>query len=110
MLPALPLVAGGKVAPAPDPCGAVAGALRLVVDATSHCSGQGLCRLWSGLCLCGAGLVAGRGGSAAHFQGSRGVGSGLGGDGDLDGWCSAWVGTASTCLPVRFIKRAENKF
>jgi len=72
----------------------VAGALRLVADAPSHSSRAGLCRLWSGLCLRGAGLVKGGGRSAADPAGSGGRGGGAGGDGGAYGWRSAvlsWV-------------------
>jgi len=70
-------------------CGFLPGALCLVAHAASHSSRQGLCRLWSGLCLSGAGLVAVGGWGAAHFSGPGGRFGGLGGDGSSYGWSSA---------------------
>jgi len=65
--------------------------LRLVADAPSHCGGQGLYRLWSGLCLGIARLVVGCGRGAIDPQGPCGGGGGAGGDGDLDGTFRRWV-------------------
>jgi len=80
VLPALTLVAGGQIASPPDSSSSIPGALRLVADLASHCGRQVLCRLWSDLCLSGAGVVAGGGGGATDPQGSGGVGGGAGGD------------------------------
>ena len=48
-----------------------------------------LCRLWRGLCLSGAGLVAVGGWGAAYFSGPGGCCGRLGGDGVAYGWRSA---------------------
>ena len=90
LLPALPLVAGRKITAAAGSCGAVLGALCLVAHASSHGSRQGLCRLWGGLCLCGAGLVAGRRWGAADASGPCGCRGCAGGYGGSDGRWAAW--------------------
>jgi len=69
--------------------GFLPGALCLVAHAASHSSRQGLCRLWRGLCVSGAGLVAGSRWGAAHFSGPGGCCGRLGGDGSSYGWSSA---------------------
>ncbi len=50
-----------------------------------------LCRLWRGLCLSGAGLVAGGGWGAAYFSGPGGRCGRLGGDGVAYWWGSAFL-------------------
>ncbi len=69
--------------------GFLPGAVCLVAYAASHSSRQGLCRLWRGLCLSGAGLVAVGGWGAAYFSGPGGRCGGFGGDGSSYGWSSA---------------------
>ena len=57
---------------------------------------QGLCRLWRGLCLRGAGLVTGSGWGAADASGPGGRGGGPGRDGGVDGWWAARRVTVSS--------------
>jgi len=78
--------------------GFLPGALRLVAHAAPHGSRQGLCRLWSGLRLRSACLVAGGGWSSADPSRPCGRGGGPGGDGGSYGRWSAVLNGAKTPL------------